>query len=61
METRAVPSISAAEIVRNQWNDRPIVTFCKQIDTVLGGSVAIGEITECQGETGSGKMQLGYR
>jgi len=47
METRAVPSISAAEIVRNQWNDRPIVTFCKQIDTVLGGSVAIGEITEC--------------
>jgi RAD51-like protein 2 len=57
----AVPSVSAAEILRNHRNDRPVVTFCEQIDTMLGGGVAIGEITECSGEPGSGKTQLGMQ
>jgi RAD51-like protein 2 len=57
----AAPSVSAAEILRNHRNDRPIVTFCEQLDTMLGGGVAIGEITECSGEPGSGKTQLGMQ
>jgi RAD51-like protein 2 len=54
-------SVSAAEILRNHRNDRPIVTFCEQIDSMLGGGVAIGEITECCGEPGTGKTQMGMQ
>ena len=44
--TSTVMSVSAADILRSHREDRPIVTFCEQIDGMLGGGVAIGEVTE---------------
>ena len=38
----------------------PIVTFNEDLDTLLGGGVHIGRITEFYGGPGIGKTQLGY-
>lgn len=35
-----------------------IVTFCKSVDTVLGGGIKLGHITEIIGAPGTGKTQL---
>ena len=41
-----------------QNNIRHIVTFCRSIDALLGGGVALSELTELSGAPGSGKTQL---
>lgn len=38
--------------------NRPIITFCKSLDAILGGGVQIGQITEFCGVPGIGKTQL---
>jgi len=35
-----------------------IVTFCRSIDNLLGGGIALGEVTEVAGLPGTGKTQL---
>ena len=37
---------------------RYIVTFCRTIDQLLGGGIALGEVTEVAGPPGIGKTQL---
>ena len=37
---------------------RPIITFCKSLDIILGGGIQIGQITEFCGVPGIGKTQL---
>jgi len=37
---------------------RNLVTFCRSIDTLLGGGVGLGEVTEIAGSPGCGKTQL---
>jgi RAD51-like protein 2 len=38
--------------------NRHIVTFCRELDQLLGGGVALGELTELAGAPGLGKTQL---
>jgi RAD51-like protein 2 len=42
-------------------NSRPIITFCRTLDNILGGGVQIGQITEFCGVPGVGKTQLGIQ
>lgn len=37
---------------------RNLVTFCRSIDSLLGGGMALGEVTEVAGNPGCGKTQL---
>ncbi len=37
---------------------RHIVTFCRSIDDLIGGGIALGEVTEIAGMPGTGKTQL---
>jgi RecA/RadA recombinase len=43
---------------RNSNGVNSIVTFCKDLDQLLGGGVALGEVTEFCGEPGAGKTQM---
>ena len=56
----AVP-ISALEMCQKSNSLRPIITFCKSLDKLLGGGVQIGQITEFCGVPGIGKTQLGIQ
>jgi RecA/RadA recombinase len=39
----------------------PIITFCKEIDVMLGGGIRMGEIIEICGVPGIGKTQFGIQ
>eukprot|EP01033_Poteriospumella_lacustris_P017433 gene17433-12466_t len=49
---------SAKDLVARMSIQRPIITFCKALDTMLGGGVSIGHVTEICGVPGIGKTQL---
>lgn len=49
---------SAKDLVARMSIQRPIITFCKALDTMLGGGVNIGHVTEVCGVPGIGKTQL---
>lgn len=49
---------SAKDLVARMSIQRPIITFCKALDTMLGGGVSIGHVTEVCGVPGIGKTQL---
>jgi RAD51-like protein 2 len=51
------PSRGAATTA-NTNASRHIVTFCRSIDALLGGGVALAELTELSGAPGAGKTQL---
>lgn len=54
--------VSALDMfVAQQNSKRQIITFCESLDRVLGGGVALGEITEFCGSPGCGKTQLGIQ
>ena len=60
---RAAAAAAAAIVVRSasQLVAAPpavIITFCRALDTALGGGVALGELCELVGEPGAGKTQL---
>ena len=38
-----------------------IITFCREIDQLLGGGIALGELTEIAGSPGAGKTQWGMQ
>jgi len=48
-------------LIKFSSKSRPIITFCKSLDTILGGGVSIGQITEFCGVPGIGKTQLGIQ
>lgn len=52
--------ITTAKDVYNQNEKelRPIVTWCKNIDKMLGGGIMIGQLTEICGVPGIGKTQM---
>lgn len=57
-------ALTASQILSQSSGDktgksiRNLVTFCRSIDQLLGGGVALGEVTEIVGSPGVGKTQL---
>lgn len=50
--------ISIKDILLKQKSYKPIITFCKSLDTILGGGILLGQITELCGIPNIGKTQL---
>lgn len=50
---------SALELLKAEQLRGHIVTFCARVDSMLGGGVSLGKITEFCGAPGTGKTQLG--
>ena len=49
---------SAFELYEAARRRRSIITFCSKLDSMLGGGVALGEVTEFCGVPGVGKTQI---
>lgn len=49
---------TALELLQTEQIQNHIVTFSARIDTMLGGGVPVGKITEFCGTPGIGKTQL---
>ena len=56
--SNAASATTAKELSLKSLGLKPIITFCKSIDTMLGGGVPLGQITEICGLPGIGKTQL---
>ncbi|KAK9843724.1 hypothetical protein WJX81_003761 [Elliptochloris bilobata] len=54
-------SRTAAELLAREAATRRIITFCGDLDEVLGGGVATGQLTEFCGVPAVGKTQLGIQ
>lgn len=54
-------SRSALELLMTKKDMTPIITFCGEIDRMLGGGIPMGEVTEFVGTPGIGKTQLGIQ
>lgn len=52
---------SAQQLYEKELNARKIITFCGDLDGMLGGGVATGQITEFCGVPAVGKTQLGIQ
>eukprot|EP00977_Amphora_coffeiformis_P027800 scaffold34646_cov173-Amphora_coffeaeformis.AAC.6 len=55
-----VRGLNAAELMQQFETDpqkKEIVTFCRQVDLLLGGGLPLGELTEIAGPPGIGKTQ----
>ncbi len=52
---------SARQIFEIERNTRRIITFSAEMDQILGGGVALGQVTEFCGVPGVGKTQLGMQ
>lgn len=51
---------SGIDFMKKRESIQKISTGCKNFDTLLGGGVETGAITECFGPYGSGKTQIGH-
>lgn len=51
-EAEAKLQLTAKDILMKYGSTRPIITFCRQIDLMLGGGVPVGQITEFCGVPG---------
>lgn len=49
---------SALQMLEREESRPNVVTFCRALDDILGGGVAVGELTEVCGVPGVGKTQL---
>lgn len=56
--SRGTSSSGSGAAPRSNPTSRHIVTFCRSIDALLGGGVALSELTEVSGAPGAGKTQL---
>lgn len=54
----AVQSLTALDLLQQEETRGSIVTFCSELDAVLGGGVPVGKTTEICGVPGIGKTQL---
>ncbi|MCJ8742168.1 hypothetical protein PDJAM_G00078910 [Pangasius djambal] len=54
----AVQSLTALDLLHQEETRGSIVTFCSELDAVLGGGVPMGKTTEICGVPGVGKTQL---
>eukprot|EP00802_Teleaulax_amphioxeia_P011352 Tamp_11384.p1 GENE.Tamp_11384~~Tamp_11384.p1 ORF type:complete len:384 (+),score=95.44 Tamp_11384:49-1152(+) len=52
---------SALELLQAHDGVKHVITFCSDMDNMLGGGVAVGEVTEFCGAPGIGKTQLGIQ
>lgn len=53
--------VSALEMQRQAQKNPKIITFCGELDEMLGGGVVSGEVTEFCGAPGIGKTQMGMQ
>ena len=53
-------SKNAYNLLQQEQSSGSIVTFCEQLDDMLGGGVPVAKITEFCGAPGIGKTQIGY-
>ncbi|MBK5112000.1 MAG: DNA repair and recombination protein RadA [Candidatus Heimdallarchaeota archaeon] len=53
--------ISAADLLKKEEKRLKITTGSKELDTLLGGGIYTGEITEISGEFATGKTQLCFQ
>ena len=51
---------TALELLKAEQERPSIVTFSAKVDTMLGGGIALGKITELCGAPGIGKTQFRY-
>ena len=51
--------LTALDLLEKEKNQGSIVTFCEELDEMLGGGVPVGKITELCGVPGVGKTQIG--
>lgn len=49
------------DVLKQRESFRRITTGSKELDGLIGGGVETGAITECFGEFGSGKSQIGFQ
>lgn len=56
--SRGTTTSSGSAAPHHNPTSRHIVTFCRSIDALLGGGVALSELTEVSGAPGAGKTQL---
>ncbi len=49
---------SAKAILVTESSSKPIITFCKALDTVLGGGICCGQISEICGPPGVCSIQI---
>lgn len=54
-------SKNAYDLLLQEQSCGSIVTFCEQLDDMLGGGVPVGKITEFCGAPGIGKTQIGMQ
>lgn len=52
---------TAGQHLEQQRKSRRIITFCNELDKILGGGVAVGQVTEFCGLPGLGKTQIGIQ
>ena len=55
----ALGGVSAQALYAKESSARRIITFCSDLDAILGGGVAQGQVTEFCGVPGVGKTQIG--
>eukprot|EP01041_Mallomonas_annulata_P013143 gene13143-27795_t len=48
-------------ILQTDSSNRSIITFSRAVDTMLGGGVPLGQVTEICGMPGCGKTQIGIQ
>ncbi|XP_068677791.1 DNA repair protein RAD51 homolog 3-like isoform X2 [Montipora foliosa] len=62
IRSNAIPgSKNAYDLLLQEQSCGSIVTFCEQLDDMLGGGVPVGKITEFCGAPGIGKTQIGMQ
>lgn len=57
----ALAGSSARELIVRGRHKKPVITFCREIDHMMGGGVPRGELTEICGTPGVGKTQFGMQ
>lgn len=61
VQPRDLKTKSALQLLNEERASNPITTFVKDLDNLLGGGVALGQLTEFAGVPGVGKTQLGMQ
>ena len=60
LELNAKKGKSALQLLNIEQSHTPIVTFCAKVDSMLGGGISLGKLSEVCGAPGVGKTQMWY-